>query len=880
MRTPEEAPLQLLPEAALQVDSYGRLVARNRLAAAMFGATGPLQASALTESLRQMPGFRDWLAGRGDEFFRGRLHARRSNGVPLTVDLSARRIAKRAGGAVCLLVELDGKRVSTEAQRYFDIAFDTAPIGMALFNTDGEFVRVNASLCTMLGRTEDELLGRRDQELTHPDDRQADIDAAWRILRGEIHTWQCEKRFVHADGGVVWAIANLTFLRDEAGNPLSWVGQFQDITARRTLETDLRERERLTRRILETAHDAFVSIDEAGVVVDWNSQAEVTFGWERDEIIGRELADTIVPEALRDGYRRGLQRFLTTGTSSLIGPLVELSGLHRSGREFPVELTICAVPTVDGYRFNAFLRDISGRRRVEEEVARAHSAAVEASRMKSEFLANMSHEIRTPLNGVIGMTGLLLQTDLDAEQRDFAETAKRSGEVLLDVVNGVLDLSKIEAAKLDLDSCDFDLRELADDVGRLLGPQARAKGLGLSVSVALEVPIRMTGDPGRVRQVITNLAGNAVKFTDAGDVAIDVSLAEAGDRPLVRVEVRDTGIGIPAADQDRLFESFTQAHASTTRRYGGTGLGLAISKRLAELMGGSIGLDSAPGRGSTFWFTVRLGVAGPPPPASVALVAQSGPIAPAGLRVLVAEDNPVNQRVASAMLARLGFGVDVVGGGAQAVEALRHGSYAAVLMDCQMPGMNGYESTAAIRREEGARHRTPIVAVTASAMKGDEERCLAAGMDAYLPKPVRMEALAEVLRRLLPDPSGTTTDEACDVDCDVLADLEDLSGDPALFEVFVTETSNRIEVLDRAVSIGDMGEAARSAHSVRGSAGAFGARGLGALSTELEVACRAGDRPAAIGLVAAIRSEFDGVRRLLAARPTRPSMGRTADARG
>jgi len=753
---PEEAPLQLLPEAALQVDAHGRLVARNRLAAAMFGATGPLQASAITESLRQIPGFQHWLAGVGDEFFRGRLHARRSNGVPLTVDLSARRISRRAGGAVCLLVELDRQRVSTEAQRYFDIAFDAAPIGMALFNTDGEYVRVNGSLCTMLGRSADELLGHRDQEFTHPDDRQADVDAAWRILRGEIHSWQCEKRFLGADGADVWVMANLTFLRDEAGRPLSWVGQFQDITARKSLETDLLERERITRQILETAHDAFVSIDDAGTVVEWNSQAEATFGWARAEIIGRELADTIVPEGLRDGYRRGLQRFLTTGSSPLIGPLVELTGLDRAGREFPVELTICAVATADGYRFNAFLRDISGRRRVEEQVAQAHSAAVEASRMKSEFLANMSHEIRTPLNGVIGMTGLLLETDLDAEQRDFAETARRSGEVLLEVVNDVLDFSKVEAGKLELECRPFDLRELADDVGALLGAQARAKGLDLRVGVDPGVPVTVTGDPARVRQIITNLAGNAVKFTDEGEVAVGISLAEAGDHPLVLVEVRDSGMGIAPEDQARLFESFTQADASTTRRYGGTGLGLAISKRLAELMGGSIGLRSAPGAGSTFWFTVRLGpspspttaVPGPAIPAT-----RDAPAGSAGRRLLVAEDNPVNQRVATAMLARLGYAVDVVADGAQAVDALRRGAYAAVVMDCQMPGMNGYEAATAIRRAEGGRRRTPIVAVTASAMKGDEERCLAAGMDAYLSKPVRMEALSEALHRVLRDPA-------------------------------------------------------------------------------------------------------------------------------
>ena len=258
--------LELLPEAALLVDARAVVVARNRSASELFGPNG----GALECTLTAVGGFTDWLAGSGEDTFRGRLHARRPTDVPLTVELSARRLADGSGGAVCLVAQPDRERVASEAQRYFDIAFDAAPIGMALFNTDGEYVRVNTALCRLLGRTEAELLGRRDQELTHPDDRQGDVDAAWRILRGEISTWQCEKRFLRPDGSVIWAIANLTFLRDEDGNPVSWVGQFQDISERKRDEKALQETLSLLAATLDATADGVLVVDPGGTITSFN----------------------------------------------------------------------------------------------------------------------------------------------------------------------------------------------------------------------------------------------------------------------------------------------------------------------------------------------------------------------------------------------------------------------------------------------------------------------------------------------------------------------------------------------------------------------------------------------------------------------------------
>jgi signal transduction histidine kinase/DNA-binding LytR/AlgR family response regulator len=498
---------------------------------------------------------------------------------------------------------------------------------------------------------------------------------------------------------------------------------------------------------------------------------------------------------------------------------------------------------------------IAARLRTEWE--RADTAA----RAKSDFLAMVSHEIRTPLSGVLGMLHLLLDTSLSERQRHYAETIRESGEALLTIVNDILDLSKMEAGKLALQPVDFDLGGVVASVTTLLGPRAREKHLALESTLAPDVPRALRGDAGRVRQVLLNLVGNAIKFTDAGAVRVEV--ARVDDHPTLRFAVADTGIGIPDNARHRLFQEFSQVDHSSGRQFGGTGLGLAISKKIVAAMGGEIGVDSAPGRGSTFWFTLALelaaGEVGREAPRTEGPRAVAAPVA---LRVLVAEDDPVNQEVTAGMLRRCGHAVDVVADGRAAVEAVRAGTYDVVLMDLHMPGIDGIEAAREIRRLTGTKGDIPIIALSASAMRDTAERARAVEMNGHLVKPIDPLALAAALADLgrPPDTGTTTPPRVGAVDEQHLRLLVESLG-PAKVDELVARLPEHVrpyhEQLTEAQALGDLAGVRAAAHALSGITASLGLTGLCELTGAIEEACLEGQTARVAALCGCLDPSLD-----------------------
>lgn len=503
------------------------------------------------------------------------------------------------------------------------------------------------------------------------------------------------------------------------------------------------------------------ALDQHAIVSITDVQGKITYandrfcsisGYAREELIGRNH------NIINSGTHSGA--FFEDMWRTISGGRVwsgEICNRAKSGALYWVAETIVPFMDAQGHptQYIAIRTDITARKMLEENLMRARDAAESANRAKSEFLATMSHEIRTPMNGIIGMTDLALDTQLSPDQREYLNVVRGSADALLAIIDDILDFSKIEAGKLKLEAVEFDLRAALDEMLRPFHVQAAAKRVELSCTVSAAVPAKLTGDPVRLRQVVVNLVGNALKFTAAGHVSVKLDAAPAtGGTLLLQAGVSDSGIGIPADKLEHIFDAFSQADSSTARRFGGTGLGLAICRRLVSLMGGELRVESTIGSGSTFSFTARVGTS-----TSEQALAAPAKVAPSGAsyRLLLAEDHPVNQKIIMTVLAKAGHSVALAENGRIALELVQRERFDAILMDMQMPEVSGLEATEAIRareKETGGR-RIPIIALTANAMQSDRERCLAAGMDDYIAKPMKVDVLQEKLALWIERPDSS-----------------------------------------------------------------------------------------------------------------------------
>ena len=518
---------------------------------------------------------------------------------------------------------------------------------------------------------------------------------------------------------------------------------------RRQAVQNLAESEARARLMLDSAHDCFIGMDSDGRIVSWNAQAGTTFGWSRDEVIGRQLSDTIIPVGFRPAHIEGLRRFHLTGEAPIVNRRLELRGLHRDGHEFPIEITVTTpVRAGRGYFFGAFVRDISERLQHEDELRKAKESAEAATRAKSEFLANMSHELRTPLNGVIGYAQLL-QRDrtLGPNQRDALDAISACGSHLLDLINDVLDLSKIEAGRMDIEAAPCDVRQVAVDLRYVIEERAQRKGLQFVTEVDPGLPARVTLDGRHLRQVLLNLLGNAVKFTSQGQVQLVIGPGTAGR---LRFDVVDTGIGIEAENLSAVFQAFRQTRSGA--ELGGTGLGLTISHRLVRGMGGELKVESTPGKGSRFYFELPLVEAEDVAPAVPVdgdgeALSSDARLAPGELlTALVADDSSVNRRILASLLESAGVRVITAAGGLEAVELGRTHRPDVVLMDLRMADLNGFEATRQLGADE-ATAAIPVIAVSASAWDEVRQAAREAGCVDFLPKPVRADVLFAKLQR-------------------------------------------------------------------------------------------------------------------------------------
>ncbi|MEP3198170.1 MAG: PAS domain S-box protein [Lentilitoribacter sp.] len=722
--------------------------------------------------------------------------------------------------------------------------------GVVIVNSEGIIEQTNPALEKMFGYSREELIDQSVAKLMS--EQNANLlrgDIQYFIQNGESRLIGQPFESLGLDKDKNTIPIEVSINTFDNSDRISFAGFIRDISDRKKAQA--REKKALAQfeEAVQSALDAIIVIDSKDRIISFNPAAEEIFGYTAEETIGKKMANLIVPEKYRSAHLAGMQHYLDTGEGPVLGNRIEIEGMRKSGEEFELELAVRNIDSPFGSIFIGYARDITSRKAAEKELVTAKENAEVASKSKASFLAMMSHEIRTPLSGVLGILDLLKYTELTPEQKTQLEVANQSGISLMTIINDILDYSKLDAGRLEIDHGSFHVENAISSVTSLVKASAYNKNVELISSVNNDVPEYLTGDRHRISQVMINLVSNAIKFTNAGTVEILVENIGTEKKPNIRFCVKDSGLGIPEDKQDQLFTEFATLDQEYSTKFGGTGLGLAISKALVQAMDGSIAFESTYGLGSQFWFDLPLNEGQDiekdtlAETAVIAVIDNSEP-----LKVLVADDNETNQMIISVILKRLGCYTNIVSDGLEAVQAVKDNSYDIILMDVSMPNMDGLEATRQIRNLSPEKSSVKIVALTAYTQEEDKLKVFDAGMDAFLSKPVFRNDIVTLINSILGQQSNSnpqsvpniTLQERDILNQETLSQVTDGMDDSdisELFGMFSRDLTRHLNNANSAVNSEDFALLERSSHGLKGLSGTFGATKLFELASTTNEQC-------------------------------------------